>query len=131
MTRKNIDSTSKSGLNPLNYSYKTHGFNIKYIEECCDLNEVVYFEQMVDVPKLDNPNSINHLRVPLNMEVSLFYADDPEDMDLHRKSSIINFEYEKVSMRTYRLGNLMTGIYKFVPVEFTYSLASVLNTSVH
>lgn len=131
MTRKNLDYRSKSGVNPINYSYKTHGFNIKYIEEECDLNEVAYFEQMIDVPCLEEAKEINNLRVPLNMEITLFYADDPDNVDFMRKSAEVNFDYEKVSMRTYRLGNLMKGIYKFVPVEFTYSLASVLSTSVH
>lgn len=86
---------------------------------------------MIDVPALENPSDVCNLRMPLNMEVSLHYADDPDNVNLARRSQPIIFEYERVSVKTYRLGNLMNGIFKFVPVEFTFSLASVLYTSVH
>lgn len=33
MSRNNIDSQSLSGIDLTTFSYKTHGFNIKYIEE--------------------------------------------------------------------------------------------------
>jgi len=65
------------------------------------------------------------------METTLYYADDPDEIALIRKSEPLVFKYEKVSIRSYRLGNLINGIYKYMPVEFTYSLASILFTTVH
>lgn len=130
-SRQNIDSNSKSGVNLSRHCYKSNSFNIKYIEEECDLNEVVYFEMMVDLPKVEEAGDVSALRIPLNMEVSLYYADDPDELEMNKRKGALKFNYEKVSVRSYRIGNLMSGIYKFVPVEFTYSLASVLYTSVH
>lgn len=92
---------------------------------------MVYFEQIVDLPRVENPDEVFDVQMPLNMEVSLYYADDPDNIDIMRTSEKITFKYEKVSIRSYRVGNLIQGVYKYVPVEFTYSLASVLFTSVH
>lgn len=129
MVRKNLDYSSQSGINLENYSYKTHGFNIKYIEEECDLNEAINFDLMIDVPKQQSPQDVSKLRTPLNMEVCLFFAD--VNHTVRNEEGRLEFEYEKVSSRTYRVGNLMNGIYKYVPVEFTHTLASTLSTTVH
>ena len=40
-------------------------------------------------------------------------------------------DYERVCNKIYKLGNVMLGIHKFVPIEFTNDFSSLLRTTVH
>ena len=51
---------------------------------------------------------MSELRIPLMMEVSLFWAEPSENTT----------DYKEVDKQVYRVGNIITGIYKFVPIEF-------------
>ena len=44
---------------------------------------------------------------------------------------LTNTKYKEANKKIYRVGNIINGIYKFIPVEFTGSYTSLLNMSVH
>ena len=67
----------------------------------------------VDLPAIMNKNEFTNLRIPLMMEAVLYFSNEISD----KKLTINN--YEKASVKTYRLGNIINGVFKYVPVEFT------------
>lgn len=121
--------------------YKTSVFNIKYIEEETDLSEVVSFTHIVSLPKLDISDDVRKqlsaISVPLLMEVAIYFSEDQaifaleKDIEVDYDEVLPEVKYTKVGSKTYRLGDMMAGIYKFVPVEFPLFLSSVMYTSVH
>ena len=92
---------------------------------------VYTFKHFVSVPKLENNEELASLKIPLNMEVTMYFNDESDQEESKDKTKGLVFNYDKVSVRTYRIGDLTKGIYKYIPIEFTYSLASVLHTWVH
>jgi len=85
----------------------------------------VYFAHDIDLPKVASAEEIKELSLPLMMEVVLYFTDEKESQNL------TSIKYEKANSKVYRLGNILYGVYKFIPVEFTGSFNSVLSLSVH
>jgi hypothetical protein len=73
--RQNIDKSSRNGIKRQKVVYKTQGWNIRFTEEECILNEVAYFTSLIDLPQLDCEDDVSDLRIPLMMEVSLFFHE--------------------------------------------------------
>lgn len=121
----NIDPSSRNGIKRLKGAYKTQGWYIKYMEEQWNLNEVAYFTHEIDIPKVYSYEDIEEIRIPLMMQVTLYFTDKK---DLKQSA---RFQYEKADSKVYRLGDMIDGVYKFIPVEFTGSYNSILNMSVH
>lgn len=71
--RTNIDPTSRNGIKQKKAVYKTQGWNIRYTEEECPLNEIAYFTTQIDLPQVENSEEFLDLRIPLIMEVSLYF----------------------------------------------------------
>lgn len=72
--RPNINSASRNGIKHKKVVYKTQGWNIKYTEEECILNEVAYFTTNIDLPEsIQSNNDLLSHRIPLMMEITLFF----------------------------------------------------------
>ena len=59
------------------------------------------------------------------MEATLFHT---ENHDVYNPEKT---KYEEVWSKSYRIGNIMKGIYSYIPIEFDECFASWLSTTVH
>ena len=89
------------------------------------LNELAYFQQEIDLPRVTTYDDLQDLRCPLMCKIDLYFTENKEQGKLQK------VKYAQVCSKTYRMGDLVNGVYKFVPVEFTGNFTSVLNMSVH
>ena len=111
--RRNIDPFLRSCINGEKAAYKSHSWSIRFAEEEVILNEIAWFNIEIDLPTITNKNKFLNLRIPLMMEAVLYFSNKNWDKKLS------TYDYEKASIKTYRIGNIINGIYKYVPVEFT------------
>ena len=80
--------------------------------------------------RLHSNSQIDGVRIPLMLEVNLYLAGDP-NKDGSVPDEGFEYKYEMVGSQNIRLGNMTKGIFKFVPIEFPQSLASLTMASVH
>ena len=100
-----------------------------------DIWETIYFNHYFDFPlfqeedaddAISNVKKLEEFRIPLLMEVSLFYwAANPRDKVPKLE------EYNRVNSKLYRLGNIIGGIFKYIPVQFINEYSSILEITVH
>ena len=115
--------------------YRTKAIPIIYIDEKKDILETILYDHNFDFPMFyeetgdencSNIHKLEEFRIPLLMEVSLFYcAGNPKDKIPKTE------EYSRVNSKLYRLGNIMEGIFKYVPVQFINEYSSILEITVH
>ncbi|CAI2385088.1 unnamed protein product [Moneuplotes crassus] len=98
--------------------YRTKGWNIKFTEEESILNEVVYYEGQVDLPLSSPAYDISQLRIPIMVDAVLYFRSD---------DAPTSETYEPVDIKTYRLGDIIGSVNKYVPIEFSGNFTSVLN----
>lgn len=80
----------------------------------------------------------SNIIIPLFLETTLYFKEfENEEKKVitsskeKPKTKTNESGYEKVGNKIFRLGNVMLGIHKFVPVEFTNDFASILYATVH
>lgn len=124
----NNDMIDRSRRNSIKYTkrvYNTQGFNVEYNLDECNLNEYAYFTHEIDLPKVYTNEEMMSIKIPLMMKVTLYMKaakkgeQPPSD------------HFEKATVTKHRIGNIINGIYKAVPILFNSPFMSVLNTSVH
>lgn len=71
--RNNLNSHSRNGTKSKKAIYKTKGWNIKFTEEESILNEVAYYSTEIDLPQSDPEYDISELRIPLMMDIFLYF----------------------------------------------------------
>ncbi|CAI2384066.1 unnamed protein product [Moneuplotes crassus] len=118
-------STSINGTITEN-EYRTEGFKIVYIGESISLNESVTFNHCVN---LSWGVAIEDVCIPLLLEASLHSVvfQDIKDPQYPPTAD----EYKIVNSKVFRLGDVMKGVFKYCPVQFTGEYTSLLETSVH
>ena len=63
------------------------------------------------------------------LEASLYYKEynkTSPDENKENSDQAVSPDYERVCNKIYRLGNVMLGIHKYVPIEFTNDFSSLL-----
>ena len=105
--------------------YHTQILKVEYNLDEWNLNEMVHFNHEIDLPRLSTSEEMRNIYIPLIMEVMLFKLKVEENED----NQILQ-DYEQVSVKSLRVGDLIDGIFKAVPVVFDAPFSWILSTSV-
>ncbi|CAI2385814.1 unnamed protein product [Moneuplotes crassus] len=102
--------------------YTTQIMRIRYNLEECNMNELVFFTHEIDLPKVETSDDWLSVYIPLNIEVKLFKLETYDEMDIQ--------DYQEVSTKSFRVGDIVEGIFKATPVVFDSPYSCILSTSV-
>lgn len=120
-----IDRGRRNSIKVSKRVYCTQGFTVEYNLDECNLNEYAHFSQDIDLPKVDTSEEMLDIKLPLIMECTLYVKT------VRINTDVPNTHYDKATITTQKIGDIVEGIYKAVPVVFKSPYISVLNTSVH